>query len=222
MRISEQPLPFMGKKRGSSHHKAKLTEKKVIAIRKAYDEGADPTDLAKQYGVVRSTVREILKGNRWNHVPLGEREYIGRKVGVYTMRNGKRYLTSDQANQIRRKFEKGESFSALRSEYDLSWSNLYDVLNNKTFIEVPLCKRPYRDGSKQNTEERRERARQDIIQAAVLIAKEVGIWNLKSGNIDAKSGYRVCKYFESLKELCRIIEPILYPTEHIFKNEDSK
>jgi hypothetical protein len=58
--------------RGERHALAKLTEDKVLEIRRRYCPG-DPVNcaraLAKKMGVTRRTIRYVVKKLRWGHVP---------------------------------------------------------------------------------------------------------------------------------------------------------
>jgi hypothetical protein len=51
--------------RGSANSNAKLTAKDVIAIRESQ---AKPSEIAKQFGVARSTIVNIINGKTWIHV----------------------------------------------------------------------------------------------------------------------------------------------------------
>lgn len=56
---------------GSKHHKAKLDDKKVRAIRKACDDatGKRPIgELAEKYGVSRSAIVAVADRRTWAHV----------------------------------------------------------------------------------------------------------------------------------------------------------
>lgn len=50
---------------GEKHWKAKLTEAQIIKIRTMYSEGARGVDLAKEFGVSRATISNIVCGRRW-------------------------------------------------------------------------------------------------------------------------------------------------------------
>lgn len=55
--------------KGSSHYSAKLTEKDVKIIRKAYAAGlCTQRDIAVEYGISKYTVWNILKKRTWKHV----------------------------------------------------------------------------------------------------------------------------------------------------------
>ena len=52
-------------RKGEEHHKAKLWDEEVLAIRAS----GEPTEvLARRYGVTDSTVRKIRAGTAWAHV----------------------------------------------------------------------------------------------------------------------------------------------------------
>jgi len=54
--------------RGSNHNKAKLNEDDVREIRKLMDAGMTATEVARRYGVCKSTTARINKGIIWSHV----------------------------------------------------------------------------------------------------------------------------------------------------------
>lgn len=54
---------------GSSHWKAKLTEKKVVRMRKLYETGRyTQMDLSRKFGVVNQVVSSIVTRKAWAHV----------------------------------------------------------------------------------------------------------------------------------------------------------
>jgi hypothetical protein len=55
-------------RQGSKHHKAKLTEADVLAIRQAYAEGETQIALARRYGVTGSNMCSIVNGKTWTHL----------------------------------------------------------------------------------------------------------------------------------------------------------
>lgn len=56
------------KKRGESHHNAKLTEEDVKAIRKAYDDGVPAKIMARVFSVSQATIHSIGHRFAWKHV----------------------------------------------------------------------------------------------------------------------------------------------------------
>lgn len=56
------------KRRGDTHHNAKLTEDSVRDMRVRWASGATDVDVARVYGVAPPTVRRIRIGKSWAHV----------------------------------------------------------------------------------------------------------------------------------------------------------
>lgn len=54
--------------RGRTHGRSKLTESDVVKIRKAHAKGASMTALGRLYGINRTTVRQIVTRETWQHV----------------------------------------------------------------------------------------------------------------------------------------------------------
>lgn len=54
--------------RGESHHKARLDDEKVRAIRAAAKRPGLVVELAALYGVSQSTIRSVRRGEFWRHV----------------------------------------------------------------------------------------------------------------------------------------------------------
>ena len=67
------PLPVKGMWGPPSHGElngsAKLTEAKVVELRKLKALGWTYPALAKRYGISRATVGAVLSGRTWGHVP---------------------------------------------------------------------------------------------------------------------------------------------------------
>jgi len=54
--------------KGSSHPGAKLTEAIVIEIRRMVHSGLSQADVARQLGVTKYCISDIIRGKRWTHV----------------------------------------------------------------------------------------------------------------------------------------------------------
>jgi len=54
--------------RGESHGSAKLTEEKVVEIRRRHSEGEAVKALAAEFGVNPSTVSNIVARRIWKHI----------------------------------------------------------------------------------------------------------------------------------------------------------
>lgn len=58
----------MAKKSGELHPAAKLTEVQVHAIREKKEAGSSLRQLAREFGIDKSTVQGITKRREWKHV----------------------------------------------------------------------------------------------------------------------------------------------------------
>lgn len=56
---------------GEKHGRALLNEKQVIEVKRRILLGEENGDIARDYGVHRSTIRLIRIGRNWRHVPWG-------------------------------------------------------------------------------------------------------------------------------------------------------
>ena len=56
------PLP------GESNGRSKLTEQNVIEMRKLKEDGYSYGKLSLKYGVAKSTIINIIKRRKWNHI----------------------------------------------------------------------------------------------------------------------------------------------------------
>jgi len=63
MRLHPESVP-----RGERSGKSKLTNEQVRSIRLQHAAGATILGLAKTFGVVRTTIREIVRGRSWRHL----------------------------------------------------------------------------------------------------------------------------------------------------------
>lgn len=70
--LTRIPDPDPGRHtRGESNGQARLGAEQVIAIRAAYaDRSATAHELATRYGVHVSTIRAIVQGRKWKHLPV--------------------------------------------------------------------------------------------------------------------------------------------------------
>jgi hypothetical protein len=53
---------------GVKNPAAKLTDSDVLSIRKLHTSGARPTDLARDFGVSRASIYNILRRDKWQHL----------------------------------------------------------------------------------------------------------------------------------------------------------
>lgn len=119
---------------GESHPSAKLTDAKVRELRRRVAAGELIRDLAPEYGVSVTTIREVASGKRWSHIegavevssqPPGRGEEISRK------------LTASQVQAIRRRRKAGEPVNKLRQEYGVADSTIRAIIRRQHWKHVP-------------------------------------------------------------------------------------
>jgi hypothetical protein len=54
--------------RGSAHGRATLTEEQVVALREAHAAGANVAELARRFGITKSTATDAARGKTWRHI----------------------------------------------------------------------------------------------------------------------------------------------------------
>ncbi len=60
-------------KRGEGHGRAKLTDAQVIEIRERYHgQWGGQSALAREYGVTQGLISQIVRGEVWTHLPVGD------------------------------------------------------------------------------------------------------------------------------------------------------
>jgi hypothetical protein len=57
-------------KNGELHPSAKLTADQVIEIRERHADGVSQGALGREFGVHRTSIRHIIRGVNWGHLPL--------------------------------------------------------------------------------------------------------------------------------------------------------
>lgn len=65
---SKMSLTHTGKHMGENNNRAKLTEAEVIEIKRLLAQGHKTVEIAKKYGVIERTIRNIKTGKTWSHI----------------------------------------------------------------------------------------------------------------------------------------------------------
>lgn len=104
----------------------------------------------------------------------------------------------------------------LVKEYRVSNTTIRDIVSNRSWQNAPLCQKPMERVKGEigpTRKQKMEFTRQCYIEAAVKLAKEKKIWNVKKHELVEQAGGSFYKYFKSLDEVLRIIEPMVYNLE---------
>jgi hypothetical protein len=59
----------VGFKKGEGHFMARLTEEKVVSLRKRYANGENAGALSRELGMSKSSIRHLIKRRSWKHLP---------------------------------------------------------------------------------------------------------------------------------------------------------
>lgn len=125
--------PGGGGKIGSDHYKTDLKEKDVIKIRKIYaNEDKKCREIAKIFSTTEASVVQIVRGDSWSNVggPISTGKDWGDK-------HGRCKLTEKEVIEIRSRYSKENiSQEQLGSEYDVSQSAVYEIVNGKTWSNL--------------------------------------------------------------------------------------
>lgn len=66
--LKKMSISHIGKQAGEKHPRSKLTEKDVLEIRAAVQNGVSRIDLAKLYNVGKTAIDKIIKKHTWRHI----------------------------------------------------------------------------------------------------------------------------------------------------------
>lgn len=99
-----------------------LSNSEIETLRKDYADGATQLTLAKKYALSRRHVSRIVRGERWKSVggPLA----TGRR---------KKKLDRRQADEIRSRYDAGESPFSICKDFDISPTTVYNIGKRETW-----------------------------------------------------------------------------------------
>lgn len=114
--------------RGERSGSAKVNRKQVLEIREKLKEGVSPRELAGIYGIHETTILHIKHNRIWRHLlPNAEPPYKSRERAK---------LDKSQVKRIRQKHASGVGVDDLRKEYAVSWSTIYSIVTNKSWVGI--------------------------------------------------------------------------------------
>jgi Mor family transcriptional regulator len=133
---------------GESSGVAKFSETEVLDIRSRRQAGETYRAIAERYGASIAAIYSIAHGVTWGHV--------GEPVD-HSLLHQNTMLTSQGVRDIRRRYAAGETQADLAREYGVSPSNMYAVVNNKTWRDIDRIPEQNRDpGTKLTVTKARE------------------------------------------------------------------
>lgn len=123
--------------RGEKHGRAKLSDEQVTAIRRRYT-GAwgEQGRLAKEYGVSQGLISQLLRGDIWGHLPLGEVRAASGKP-VHGAAHPQATVTDDIVRSLRQRYATGGStYAALAKDFGISVVTVSRIIRYKTWKHV--------------------------------------------------------------------------------------
>lgn len=120
--LSDNPLSRPGAENGYS----KLTNKKVLEIRRLYAEGQTSPEIARQFDIATGTAWNIIRGKTWKHLPV---QHIG---GISTRRCK---LTWAQVRTIRDLRASGYTYKTIADEFGVTPTLICAIIKQKIWKE---------------------------------------------------------------------------------------
>lgn len=126
--------------RGERIRKDGLTEIQVVEMLDLYVDGAAPRDLARRFGVTKSSVICVVNRTSWSHVPYLREEELASRRAACRDRRGSRHgmakLTEADIPTIRSLCAGGLSQREIALRYGVSTSTVMRLATGKTWTHV--------------------------------------------------------------------------------------
>ena len=120
--------------RGDRHPNARLTEADIPEVRKMYRDGFMYHEIASTFDVAPETIRHVLIGETWSHVPDLDGPLVMRRHGPAPVRARRRSSTGE-ARAIREGHAAGRSYHELATEFGVSKCTIRDIIKGRTWRE---------------------------------------------------------------------------------------
>jgi Mor family transcriptional regulator len=117
---------------GEKNNKAKFTREIVEEIRTKYP-GKSTIELAKEYNTHSQTIRSMIIGKTWNHVP-GKKPLINSKRALGE-KMGRSKLSEKQVLEIR-KYYPEKTGPQLAREYGVGHAMIYAIIKRKNWLHI--------------------------------------------------------------------------------------
>lgn len=117
-----------GKTGDLSHHK-KITQSDADAIRELLNQGIYQTDIAKQFGVGKSTVCRIAHNKNWKQQENGENITPCK----YNTKGGRSKLTQEDVDAIRELLAQGVQQKKIAMQFGISSQNISSIAHGRSW-----------------------------------------------------------------------------------------
>lgn len=121
--------------RGNDHHHAVLTAEDIPLIRELYRAGVAYKEIAERLDVEDETVRQVLLGKTWRHIPDPLGPITMRRKGPPSHEARLSVLDWDKAREIRRLHAAGISTKDLAARYGVARITIQQLLAGRTWKE---------------------------------------------------------------------------------------
>lgn len=128
--------------RGEQSGNAVLTEEKVHIIRALAAKGCTSRHIAQQIGAKNITVKQVVSGKNWSHLPFKEIDISSYsiKTAAESRKYGREHpiakLNERKILQIRRRAANGERGSILAKEYGVTQTLIIHIVKRKIWRHV--------------------------------------------------------------------------------------
>ena len=118
--------------KGSDNGMSLLSEEDVRNICGEFNRGTNQNKIARQYGISKKHISDIIRGKRWGYLGLGL------NVSHYANgeKSGRARLTENNVLQIRTTHKNGCSRKDLMKEFGISSSTLHYILSGRTWVHL--------------------------------------------------------------------------------------
>ena len=122
--------------RGSGHYHAVLHEDDIPEIRSLYRAGVGYPEIAEKLGVHDETVRHVLIGKTWAHIPDPLGPIKMRRRGASSEECALSILDWDQVAEIRAERAAGRSYQEIADRHRVNKCTIRDIVKGRTWKEV--------------------------------------------------------------------------------------
>ena len=118
--------------RGEQASPAVLKETDVREIKSMHMKGLSGADIAKEFGVARTTISKILRGGSWTHVHVEGFRFNSKAGGQHL-----RAFSDDQVREIRHIYSMGElSHDKIGERFGVNGWTIGRIVNRQTYKNV--------------------------------------------------------------------------------------
>ena len=112
-----------------------MTEADIPEVRKMYRDGFQHAEIAVEFNVDPETIRHVLIGKSWSHVPDPDGPIVMRRHGPDSNAAAKAKLDWASVRAIRKGRAAGRTYQDLATEFDVNKCTIRDIIKERTWRE---------------------------------------------------------------------------------------